>query len=73
MLFQEAIPNTSGYMIAGYVIAFLIMGLYVFSIYWRTRNLQQDLDTLQELEEPSTPEVARPTAPDRPKTVTKQV
>ena len=52
MFIQEAIPDTSGYMIAGYVIAFLVMGLYVFSIYLRNRNLKQDLTTLEELDKP---------------------
>ena len=55
MFFQEATPDTSGYMIAGYVIAFLVMALYVASIYLRSRNLKQDMTTLQELEKPAVP------------------
>jgi len=55
MFFQEPTPDTSGYMIAGYVIAFLVMGLYVASIYLRSRNLNQDMTTLQELEKPAPP------------------
>ena len=43
-------PDTSGYMIAAYAVAFLVMALYVFSIYLRNRNLRQDLTTLEELE-----------------------
>ena len=39
MFFQDATPDTSGYMIAGYAIAFIVMGLYVASIYLRNRNL----------------------------------
>jgi hypothetical protein len=54
MLFQEATPDTSGYMIAGYVVAFLVMGLYVASMYLRSRNLKQDMTTLEEIDE-STP------------------
>ena len=55
MFFQEATPDTSGYMIAGYVIAFVVMGLYVASIYFRSRNLKQDMTTLQELDKPARP------------------
>ena len=55
MFFQETTPDTSGYMIAGYVIAFLIMGLYVASIYLRSRNLNQDMTILEEIEEASPP------------------
>jgi hypothetical protein len=57
MFFQEATPDTSGYMIAGYVITFLVMALYVASIYLRSRNLNQDMETLNELEEPAAPPV----------------
>jgi hypothetical protein len=60
MFFQEATPDTSGYMIAGYVIAFLVMALYVGSIYLRSRNLNQDMTTLNELEEPAPEFQAKP-------------
>jgi len=50
MFFQEPTPDTSGYMIAGYVIAFIVMALYVISIYIRTRNLNQDMAILNELD-----------------------
>lgn len=46
-MFLEAPPDTSAYMIAGYVIAFLVMGLYCFSLYLRHRNLRRDLETLE--------------------------
>jgi hypothetical protein len=55
MLFQEATPDTSGYMIAGYAIAFLVMGLYVASLYLRTRNLHQDMTILEEMDKPAAP------------------
>jgi hypothetical protein len=55
MFFQEATPNTSGYMIAGYAIAFLVMALYVASIYLRKRNLDQDMTILKEMEKPAQP------------------
>ena len=55
MLFQEATPDTSGYMIAGYAITFIVMALYVASMYVRSRNLNQDMTTLRELEKPAPP------------------
>jgi hypothetical protein len=65
MFFQEATPDTSGYMIAGYVITFLVMALYVASIYLRSRNLNQDMTTLNELEEPVPPVRASPASQTR--------
>ena len=50
---QETMPDTSGYMIAGYAVAFVVMGFYVFSLYLRNRNLQQDLKVLEEMEKTS--------------------
>ena len=50
MFFQETTPDTSGYMIAGYAIAFIVMGLYVLSFYLRSRNLKQDLSMLEEMD-----------------------
>ncbi|MDP1715550.1 MAG: hypothetical protein Q8L41_12470 [Anaerolineales bacterium] len=44
---MEITPDTSGYMIAGYIITFLIMGIYVFSLYQRNKNLKRDLETLK--------------------------
>jgi len=43
-------PNTSGYMIAGYAVAFIVMGLHVASIYIRGRNLKRDMETLEEMD-----------------------
>ena len=63
MFLQETTPDTSGYMIAGYIVAFLIMGLYVASIYLRNRNLSRDMTTLEELEEPAPPVQTTPVVP----------
>ena len=52
MFLQTPTPDTSGYMIAGYTIAFIIMGLYVASLYIRSRNLQRDKEALEEMDEP---------------------
>lgn len=48
---MEPTPDTSAYMIAGYIIAFLIMGIYVFSLYIRHKNLKAELEILESLEE----------------------
>lgn len=50
MFLQTPTPDTSGYMIAGYAIAFITMALYVASMALRSRNLHQDLTTLQEMD-----------------------
>ena len=55
MYFQEVTPDTSGYMIAGYAIAFLVMGLYVVSLLLRNRNLKKDLEMLEEMDKPVIP------------------
>ena len=47
---MESIPNTDQYMIAGYVVSFLTMGIYVLSMYIRSKNLKRDLDTLEEMD-----------------------
>ncbi len=48
--FQEATPNTSMYMYAGYAIFFLVTIIYLASLMIRHRNLEQDLHTLEEME-----------------------
>jgi len=70
MFFQEPTPDTSGYMIAGYAIAFLVLGLYVASIYIRNRNLQQDMAMLEELDEPAA--AVKPKTKKPAKAVTKK-
>ncbi|HSL44385.1 MAG TPA: hypothetical protein VK897_13195 [Anaerolineales bacterium] len=70
MFFQETTPDTSGYMIAGYAIAFLVMALYVASIYLRNRNLNEDMKTLEEMEESAPPVQAAPAKQPRKGTST---
>jgi len=50
MLFQTT-PDTSAYMIAGYAIFFGVAIIYVTSLVARWKNLQRDLETLEELED----------------------
>ena len=78
MFFQDVTPDTSGYMIAGYAVAFIVMGLYVASIYMRSRNLKQDMSTLEEMDKPAMPVAktekkvpAKLTIAKKSKTVTK--
>lgn len=49
-MFLQTTPDTSGYMIAGYAVAFIVMALYIISIALRSRNLKQDLSTLEEMD-----------------------
>lgn len=51
--FQEPTPDTSGYMIVGYLIAFAVMGMYVASLIIRWRNLNQDQQLLEQMEKES--------------------
>lgn len=48
---MEPTPDTSAYMIAGYIVAFLVMGIYVLSLYIRNRNLKSELEILEEIDE----------------------
>ena len=48
-LLQEAPAATTAYMIAGYVVIFGVMLIYLASLAIRHRNLKQDLEILQEL------------------------
>ncbi|MFZ6030479.1 MAG: hypothetical protein ACOYYS_22455 [Chloroflexota bacterium] len=51
MFFSEIPPaETTGYMIAGYAVLFIVMGLYLASLWLRRRNLEQDLEMLEELD-----------------------
>lgn len=53
-MFLESVPDTSGYMLLGYAVAFIVMGLYILSMYIRSRNLQRDLETFQSIESEQT-------------------
>jgi len=48
---QTGPADTLGYMIAGYVVIFGSMLLYLISLIVRRRNLTQDLEVLQEMDE----------------------
>ena len=44
-------PDTTIFMLAGYAVIFSVMAIYIVSLFLRWRNLQQDLITLQEMQE----------------------
>ena len=50
-LLQDGPAETTGYMIAGYAVIFGVMAIYLASLWLRRRNLHQDLDTLEDLQE----------------------
>ncbi|MGW8224559.1 MAG: hypothetical protein ACWGOY_02435 [Anaerolineales bacterium] len=49
-LLQEGPANTTSYMIAGYAVIFGVMLIYLISLLVRQRNLQKDLEVLQEIQ-----------------------
>jgi hypothetical protein len=51
MFLFQAPPDTSSYMVAGYAVAFGVMFLYVISLFVRSRNLNRDISTLEEMDE----------------------
>lgn len=55
MFLQQAPADTGAYMIAGYAVIFGVMALYLISLVIRRRNLQQDLQVLEEIEKKDTP------------------
>ena len=50
-LLQQAPAQTSGYMIAGYAVIFGVMATYLVSLIVRRRNLKQDLEMLEQIQE----------------------
>ena len=55
MFLLETTPDTSGYMIAGFLVTFITMGIYVASMYIRNRNLKQDVETLESMQAENKP------------------
>jgi hypothetical protein len=48
--FQEGPADTTSFMIAGYVIIFGVMLIYLVSLLVRQRNLQKDMQVLEEIQ-----------------------
>jgi hypothetical protein len=55
LLLQAGTPQTTNYMILGYVVFFSVMIIYLISLAVRSRSLHQDLELLQELEKKDEP------------------
>ena len=50
LMFFDTTPDTSFYLQLGYGLFFLVIVIYVASLYIRNRNLKQDLDTLEAMQ-----------------------
>jgi hypothetical protein len=48
-LFQDVPAETTGYMIAGYVVIFGVMLVYLLSLLQRGRSLREDLEVLNDV------------------------
>ncbi|MEY2820308.1 MAG: hypothetical protein ACKOBL_07185 [Chloroflexota bacterium] len=42
--------NTDNYMVAGYIVSFITLGIYLLSMYVRSRNLKRDLETYESMD-----------------------
>ena len=60
MFLLEAPPDTSAYMIAGYVIFFIIAAIYIISLLVRWHNLNQDMTTLEAIEKDNKSKAEKP-------------
>lgn len=47
---MEPTPDTFQYMILGYAVFFIVSAIYLVSLYVRSRSLQRDLETLEDLD-----------------------
>jgi hypothetical protein len=64
---QPATPDTSNYMVAGFVVIFGTIFVYLASLVIRWRNLQRDLEILTELEKSqATPHTSASPLENRP-------
>jgi CcmD family protein len=46
-----AIPESTNYMLAGYIVIFSVMLIYVVSLFLRRRKLEQDFKILDEMKD----------------------
>jgi len=73
MFLLDAPPDTSAYMIAGYVVFFIVAAIYILSLLVRWRNLHQDMTTLETIEKENQPKVKPPDAKKKAVKKTKAV
>ena len=48
--YLDLTPDTSGYMFLGYGFLFVMMAIYLISLYLRQRNFKRDVELMEELE-----------------------
>ena len=63
---QQSTPDTSNYMIGGFAVIFGAMLIYIISLIIRGRNLRQDFEILQELENRSNSPLNSASQPEKP-------
>lgn len=66
MFLQDAPPDTSVYMIAGYAAFFVLTAIYLISLVVRSHNLHEDLRTLEKLQEENKPAAQESSGAGRP-------
>lgn len=76
MIFLQIPPNTSNYMIAGYVVIFTVLIVYLASLVLRFRNMHRDIELLEDLERQENENLPRseraaPASPENPSPVRK--
>ena len=62
MFILDTPPDTSTYMIAGYTIFFILIILYLISLFISTRNLNKDLTILESMKDQSQTAASKPVA-----------
>ena len=50
IILEQGPIETTNYMIFGYAVIFGVMAIYLVSLFLRHRNLQRDLEVLEELD-----------------------
>ena len=50
-MFTEIPPDTTGYMIGGYIVFFSVVAIYIISLLVRWSHLKRELRTIEELED----------------------
>ncbi len=68
MFLLDAPPDTSAYMIAGYIVFFIVAAIYIASLFVRWHNLHEDMNTLEAMEEENKKKTSKS---EKPKTRSK--
>jgi hypothetical protein len=68
----DAPPDTSIYMIAGYIVFFIVAAIYIVSLLVRWRNLHQDMTALEAIEKENKIKEVKPVKPANRKAAKKK-